>query len=71
MRLKELSDSSAGERRTKKFKIVIDFEKGSIEQLKQVGIMKSYSVDLVTGRVENFFLIIFFLLPKFPDKAFN
>lgn len=64
MRLKELSDSSAGERRTKKFKIVIDFEKGFIEQLKQVGIMKSYSVDLVTGRVENFFLIIFFPATK-------
>lgn len=61
MRLKELCGFMAGERQTKKFKIVIDFEKNFIEQLRQAGTMKSYSVDLTSGRVGMFlFIAIFF-----------
>ncbi|KAL9955561.1 hypothetical protein ACROYT_G036899 [Oculina patagonica] len=48
MRLKELCGSLAGERQMKKLKMVIDFEKSFIEQLRQAGTMKSYSVDLTT-----------------------
>ena len=50
MRLKELcAGSSAGEPRAKKLKIVIDFEKSFIEQLREVGTMTSYSIDLTPG----------------------
>lgn len=72
MRLKELCGSTACERQTKKLKIIIDFEKNIIEQLRQVGTMKSYSIEQTAGRVENMVVCRFFLFCLlFPDKSFN
>ena len=51
MRLKDLCGSTVCERQTKKLKIIIDFETNILEELKQVGIMKSYTIELTAGRV--------------------
>ena len=53
MRLKDLCGSTVCERQTKKLKIIIDFEKDILEQLGQVGTMKSYSIEQTAGRVGN------------------
>ncbi|KAJ7390470.1 hypothetical protein OS493_025173 [Desmophyllum pertusum] len=44
MRLKDLCSSTAGEQRLKKLKFVVDFEESLVEEVRQAGTMKSYSV---------------------------
>lgn len=68
MQLKDLCSSTVCERQTKKLKIIIDFETDILDELKQVGIMKSYTIDQTAGRLE-IFLKRFSLL--FQDKSSN
>ena len=52
MQLKDLCSSSVCERQMKKLKIIIDFETDILDELSQVGIMKSYTIEQTAGRVE-------------------
>ena len=53
MQLKDLCSSTVCEQQTKRLKIIIDFETDIIDQLKEVGIMQSYSIERTAGRVGN------------------
>ena len=57
MQLKDLCSSSVCERQTKRLKITIDFETDILDELRQLGIMKSYTIEQTAGRVENVPLI--------------
>lgn len=72
IRLKDLCGSTVCEGQTKKLKIIIDFETNILEQLREVGVMKSYTIERTAGRVGNGCLLFFFLFSfLFPDKFFN
>jgi len=45
IRLKDLCGSTVCEGQTKKLKIIIDFETNILEQLREVGVMKSYTIE--------------------------
>lgn len=66
IRLKDLCSSTVCEGQTKKLKIIIDFETNILEQLREVGVMKSYTIERTAGRVGNGCLFVFF----FFDSAF-
>ena len=53
----------------KKLKIIIDFETDILDELRQVGIMKSYTIEQTAGRVE----MVFFKKLSFlcQEKSFK
>ena len=62
MQLKDLCDSTVCEGQTKKLKIVIDFEIDILEQLRQAGIMKSYTIDQTAGSLGNHGCLLFVVI---------
>jgi len=74
MRLKDLCGSTVCEGQTKKLKIIIDFETNILEQLSQLGIMKSYTIAQTAGSFGIMVGCCLMFLPfsfPFPDKSFN
>lgn len=71
MQLKDLCSSTVCEQQTKRLKIIIDFETAIIDQLKEVGIMQSYSIERTAGRVGNIATCIYWLLAFYLQTYFS